>query len=51
MKDDVKIKVPNWTPKTLIPLDGVLKFGGNPEGDHVMHFWGWIKRLIAQSSI
>jgi len=34
MKDDVKIKVPNGTPKTLIILDGVangdgvLKFGG-----------------------
>ncbi len=35
MKDDVKIKVPNKTPKTLIPLDrvvnwdGMLKFGGS----------------------
>jgi hypothetical protein len=34
MKDDVKVKVPNGTPKTLNPLgrvvnwDGVLKFGG-----------------------
>jgi len=24
MKDDVKIKVPNKTPKILIPLDGVV---------------------------
>jgi hypothetical protein len=44
MKDDVKVKVPNGTPKTLIPSngvvnwDGVLKFGGGSEGDHVMHF-------------
>jgi hypothetical protein len=44
MKDDVKIKVPNGTPKTLIPLDGVvnwdgvLKFGGRLKGDHVTHF-------------
>jgi hypothetical protein len=44
MKDDVKIKVPNGTFKTLIPLDvvvnwdGVLKFGGKPEHDHVTHF-------------
>jgi hypothetical protein len=39
MKDDLKVKVPNGTPKTLIPLDrvvnkdGVLKFGGRLEGD------------------
>jgi hypothetical protein len=44
MKDDVKVKVPNGTPKTLIPLDGVvnwhgvLKSGGRPKGDHAMHF-------------
>jgi hypothetical protein len=44
MKDDVKVKVPNETPKTLIPLDGmvpcdgVLKSSGRPKGDHVMHF-------------
>jgi len=44
MKDDVKVKVPNGTPKILIPSnglgnwDGVLKFGGRPEGDHAMHF-------------
>jgi len=43
MKDDVKVKVPNKTPKTLIPLnevvkwDGVLKYGGRPEGEHVTH--------------
>jgi hypothetical protein len=44
MKDDVKVKVPNGTHNTLIPLDGVvnwdgmLKFGGRPKGDHVTHF-------------
>jgi hypothetical protein len=44
MKDDLKIKVSNGTPKILIPSDGmvnengVLKFGGTPKGDHVMHF-------------
>jgi hypothetical protein len=38
MKDDVKVKVPNGTPKTLIlsneviNWDGVLKFGGKPKG-------------------
>ncbi len=43
MKDDMKVKVSNGTPKTLIPLDGVvnldgvLKSGGRPEGDHAMH--------------
>jgi hypothetical protein len=37
MKDDMKVKVPNGTPKTLIPSngvvnwDGVLKSGGKPE--------------------
>ncbi len=46
MKDDVKVKVPNGTPKTLIPLDGVLKSGGRPEGDHAMHFLGWVERPI-----
>jgi hypothetical protein len=44
MEDDVKIKVPNGTPKTLIPLDGVvnwdgvLKSSGRLEGDHTTHF-------------
>jgi len=57
MKDDVKVEVPNGTPKTLIPLDevinkdGVLKFGGKPEGDHGTHFLSWIERPIAQSSV
>ncbi len=45
MKDDVKVKVPNKTPKTLIPSDGVvnwdgvLEFGGKLKGDHATHFW------------
>ncbi len=44
MKDDVKIKVPNKTPKILIfsngviNWDGVLKFGGRVEDDRAMHF-------------
>jgi hypothetical protein len=44
MKDDVKMKVPNGTPKTLIPSngvvnqDGVLKSGGKLESDHATHF-------------
>ncbi len=44
MNDDLKVKVPNETPKTLIPSngvvnwDGVLKFGGGLEGDHVTRF-------------
>jgi hypothetical protein len=44
MKDDVKVKLPNRTPETLILLDGVvnwdgvLKLSGKPKGDHVMHF-------------
>jgi hypothetical protein len=43
MKDDVKVMVPNGTPKTLIPFngvvkwDGVLKFDGKLEGGHAMH--------------
>jgi hypothetical protein len=43
MKDDVKVKVPNGTPKILIPSncvvnwDGVLKFHGRPKGGHAMH--------------
>jgi hypothetical protein len=44
MEADVKVKVPNGTLKTLIPLDGVinwdevLKFDGKSKGDHAMHF-------------
>jgi hypothetical protein len=43
MKDNVKVKVPNITPKTLIlsngvvNWDGVLKFGGRLEGGHATH--------------
>ncbi len=42
MKDDVNDEVPNGNPKILILLDGVLKLGGKPKGDHVTHFNGWI---------
>jgi len=44
MKDNMKITVPNETPKILIPSDevvnwhGVLKSGGKLEGDHATHF-------------
>jgi hypothetical protein len=38
MKDDVKVELPNKTPEILIPLDGVLKFGGRPKGDHATNF-------------
>ncbi len=40
----MKIIVPNGTPKTLIPLvgvvnwDGALKSGVKLEGDHATHF-------------
>jgi hypothetical protein len=43
MKDDVKVKMPNRTLKTLIPSngvgnwDGVLKSSGRLEGDNVTH--------------
>jgi hypothetical protein len=43
MKDDVKVKLPNGTPKIRIPSDGVvnwdglLKFSGEPKGDHAKH--------------
>ncbi len=51
MKDDVKVKVPNRTPKILIPSDGVLKSSGRPKNDHTIHFWGWMEKPIPQSSI
>ncbi len=44
MKDGVKVKVPNRTPKTLIlsngvvNWDGVLQSSGRLKGDHAMHF-------------
>jgi hypothetical protein len=44
MKDDVKVKVPNETLKSLIPLDGVVNWGGvlkssgRLKGDHATHF-------------
>jgi len=52
MKDDMKVKMPNGTPKTLIPSngvvnwEGVLKYGGRLEGDYATPFLGWIKRPI-----
>jgi hypothetical protein len=40
MKDGVKVIMPNGTPKILsdgvVNWDGVLKFGGKPEDDHVI---------------
>jgi len=44
MKNDVKVKVPNETPKNLIPFDGVVNWDGvlksisRLKGDHAMHF-------------
>ncbi len=44
MKDDLNDKVPDGTPKILIPFDGVLnwngmsKVGDKPKGDSVTHF-------------
>jgi hypothetical protein len=44
MKDDVKDEIPNGTPKTQIPSDGVLnkdgvsKLGDKPKGGHAAHF-------------
>jgi hypothetical protein len=44
MKDDMKVTMPNGTPRIFIlsnevvNWDGVLKFGGRLEGDHVTHF-------------
>jgi len=44
MKYDVKVKMSNETPKTLIPSDGVvnwdgvLKSSGRPKGDYATHF-------------
>jgi hypothetical protein len=44
MKDDVNDEMPNGTPKTLIPsngvvnLDGVLKLSSELKGDHATHF-------------
>jgi hypothetical protein len=43
MKDYVNDEVPNGTPKTLIPFNGVLNYNGvtkssgKPHGDHATH--------------
>ncbi len=29
----------------------MLKLNNRPKGDHATHFWGWIKRPIAQSLV
>jgi hypothetical protein len=53
MKDDVKVKVPNRTFKSLIASggvvnwDGVLKSGGRLKGDHATHFQCWMEKHIA----
>jgi hypothetical protein len=45
MKDNVNDEVPNRTPKTMIPSngvvnwDGVLKLDDKPKNDHVTHFY------------
>jgi len=44
MKDDVKVMMPNGTPRILflsngvVNWDRVLKFSDMLKGDHVMHF-------------
>jgi len=54
MEDDMRVKMTNGTLKILICLDGVvnwdgvLKSSGKLEGDHAMHFWGWIEKCITQ---
>jgi hypothetical protein len=30
----------------MVNWDGVLKFGGRPEGDYATHFCNWIERPI-----
>jgi hypothetical protein len=53
MKDDVNDEVSNGTPKTLIPINGmvnwdrVLKSNDKPKGDHATHFKSWIEISIA----
>ncbi len=57
MKDDVNNEVPNGTPKTLIPSNGVINWDGvlkssiKPNGDHATHLWSWIERPITWNSI
>jgi hypothetical protein len=52
MKVDVNDVMPNKTPQTLIPSngvvnwDGVLKWNGKSKGDHATHLWGCIKKPI-----
>ncbi len=56
MKNDVNDEVFNGASKILIIFngvvnqDGVLKLCDKLKGDYATHFWGWIKRPIAQSS-
>jgi hypothetical protein len=35
----------------VLNWDGVLKLGDMSEGDYATHFWNWIERPIAWSSI
>ncbi len=35
----------------MLNWDGVSKSSCKLEGDNVTHFWGWIKRPIAYSSV
>ncbi len=53
INDDVNDEVPNGTPKTLIPFDGVIKWDGvlktsndKLKSDHATHSWTWIKSLL-----
>jgi hypothetical protein len=44
--------MPIGTPKNLISFeDGVSKWNGRLEGDHITHFKSWIKRLIVTKNM
>ncbi len=53
----MKVDVPNGTPKTLIPSNGVVNWDGEfksygrPKSNHAIHFLGWIEKPIAHTSI
>jgi hypothetical protein len=35
----------------VLNLDGVMKSGGKPKGDHATHLWSWIKIPMAQNLV
>ncbi len=48
---NVKDEIPNGTPNTLIPFDGVSKLGAKSKGDHAAHFWGWLEKSILRNLV